>query len=209
MSEASEQPSSEEDLGKKLTQAYIEFDRALQAESDRGCALYAAAYIDVELMELLSASLVQHKDITQDLFKGTQQLSTFSSRISMAYYLGLISPEFRADLDILRRIRNDFAHSNQAVTFSTEAVANRCSRLATSFREQDASPRAKFTAAASTILAVIARLRVNAKPIPEKPREFFTGDQRAAHLDKVRAHAEKIAAAAGIDLSALEAKQSK
>ncbi len=69
------------------------FRKSLTSESDRGCALFAAAYLDVSLSDLLYVSLVGNKNIEKDLFEGTAPLSTFSSRIKLAYYLGLISQE--------------------------------------------------------------------------------------------------------------------
>jgi hypothetical protein len=65
------------------------FRKPLSAESDRGCALFAAAYLDSSLSDLLYVSLVAKKKIESDLFDGTNPLMTFSSRIKMAYYLGL------------------------------------------------------------------------------------------------------------------------
>jgi len=67
------------------------FRKALTAESDRGCALFAAAYLDASLSDFLYVSLVSNKSIEKDLFEGSAPLATFSSRIMMAYYLGLIS----------------------------------------------------------------------------------------------------------------------
>ena len=65
------------------------FGRAPAAESDRGCDLFAAGYLDKSLSDLLYVSLVSEKG----LFKGTAPLAKFSSRTKMAFYLGLI---FRA-----------------------------------------------------------------------------------------------------------------
>src|SRR4051794_30171075 len=93
------------------------FRKALTAESDRGCALFAAAYLDHSLSDVLYVSLVANKKIETDLFEGTAPLASFSSRIKMAYYLGLISQPCRRDLDIIRGIRNDFAHKLDADSF--------------------------------------------------------------------------------------------
>ena len=91
------------------------FRKALTSESDRGCVLLAAAYLDKSLSDLLYVSLVENKNIEKDLFDGTAPLATFSSRIKLAYYLGLISEACRRDLDTIRRIRNDFGHDPEMI----------------------------------------------------------------------------------------------
>src|SRR5690349_18522305 len=77
------------------------FRKALTSESDRGCALFAAAYLDVSLSDLLYVSFIESKNIETDLFKGTAPLSSFSSRIKLAFYMGLISKATRRDLDVI------------------------------------------------------------------------------------------------------------
>jgi hypothetical protein len=51
---------------------------------DRGCALFAAAYLDASLSDLLYVCLVSNESIETDLFEGTAPLATFSSRIKVA-----------------------------------------------------------------------------------------------------------------------------
>lgn len=134
---------------------FVNFRQALSKESDRGCALYAAAYLDRALSDLLYMSLVENKNIQQDLFDGTAPLASFSSRITLAYYLGKLSPSIRRDLNLIRKIRNDFAHTADSLTFETKKIANRCKHLQYSYHEADHHPRDHFTAAVCGILATI------------------------------------------------------
>jgi hypothetical protein len=47
----------------------------------------------------------------------------------MAYCLGLIGPHIRDDLDIVRGIRNDFAHGHREITFDEASIRDRCLNL--------------------------------------------------------------------------------
>lgn len=140
---------------KKQREEFIAFRSALTDESDRGCALFAAAYLDKALSDLLFLSLVEDKKIDKDLFEGTAPLSSFSARIKLAYYLGKISKVCRSDLDMIRGIRNEFAHHAEIISFDDQSIADRCRNLRFSYHEKVQKPRAHFTAAVSRILAIL------------------------------------------------------
>src|SRR5262249_17903825 len=138
------------------------------------------------LSDLLYLSLVEVKKIEEDLFEGTAPLASFSARIKLAFYLGLISAECRADLETIRRIRNDFAHKPDLISFDTQSIADRCRRLEFSYQLRESPPRAHFTAAVSGILAIIqgtALRSVAPKPKPDdrpSEKEKEAARQRAA-----------------------------
>ena len=160
---------------------FVAFRRALSEESDRGCALFAAAYLDAALESLFRSSVMEGKKIDEELFEGSSPLATFSGRIRLAYYLGKISAEFRADLETIRKIRNEFAHDASLLSFETQSIADRCRNLGFSYQEPSARPRAHFTAAASGLVATIHALTVQAKrPAPKS-------DDRPTDKDKLEA----------------------
>jgi mannitol operon repressor len=103
----------------------------LGEESDRAMAVLAAAYMDHLLGNLIiSVMTVEDKEVEDLLFDGPNApLGSFSSRINMAYCLGLLSRNQRKDLDIIRKVRNQFAHEFIGVSFDTEGIANRCREL--------------------------------------------------------------------------------
>jgi len=152
----------------KYAKRFSDFRKALTSESDRGCALFAAAYLDKSLSDLLYVSLVENKKIEEDLFKSQGPLSTFSARIKFAYYLGKISPSERRDLDVIRAIRNDFAHHAEEMTFDIQSVRDRCTNLVHQWHEASARPRGKFTAAVSGLLASIHAETFKAVALTEK-----------------------------------------
>ena len=105
------------------------FRRELSRESDRGAALYAAAHLDDLLHRLLLEFLVDDAGVSERLFSGTGGLATFSARTTLAYLLGLIPVSVRDDLNLIRKIRNDFAHSSRLVSFADAPIASRCREL--------------------------------------------------------------------------------
>lgn len=163
---------------KEKPDAFIAFRNELTQESDRGCALYAAAYLDKAISDLLSRSLVMNKEIEKDLFTGTAPLSSFSSRINFAYYLGKLSPSMRRDLNLIRKIRNDFAHSAEHLTFESEKIANRCKELQYSYHDANHRSRGHFTAAACGILATIEVTGLLAEAPKELPDKIPTDEAK-------------------------------
>lgn len=145
---------AKEFLKKKNDEVEV-FRSALSKETDRGCALFASSYIDKALSDLLYSALAYDKKIENDLFEGNAPLATFSARIKMAFYLGKISKVERQDLDLIRKIRNEFAHNADAIDFNKERIKNQCRELSFSYHEKDHRPRGHFTAACLGLLANI------------------------------------------------------
>jgi hypothetical protein len=157
------------------------FRKVLTAESDRGCALFAAAYLDASLSDLLYVSLVCDKSIENELFKGTAPLATFSSRITMAYYLGLISPACRRELDIIRAVRNGFAHNLDVISFTTPSVRDRCRSLAFSYHEKQNDPRDDFNASVLAMLAHIHAAILTTVPHTVRLEDTPSSEAKAEH----------------------------
>ena len=87
------------------------FLRASISETDRGRALVAASLIEEMLEEVLRAFLLENA-ATKYLFDTPNApFSTLSAKASASRALGLVSSaEFR-DIELVRKIRNAFAHS--------------------------------------------------------------------------------------------------
>ena len=87
-------------------------DELGKSTSDRSCVIVAAAYIDDLLgyiFKLFLSSPSSEKE-DKELFSGYGPLSNFSSKIVLSYRLGLISNYEYKTLQIIRKIRNLFAH---------------------------------------------------------------------------------------------------
>lgn len=92
-------PEKDSEYGLKA----ITFRKTLTSESDRGCVLMAAAYIDASLEELLEANLINDKPVTSKLFEFNGPFGTFSGKIDTAYSLGLIPKNVRKDIHLIRK----------------------------------------------------------------------------------------------------------
>ena len=104
----------------KLTQGLFE---TLKYQDDRGAVLSAASFAEELLGDLLAAFMLEGK-ASKDLLHGfSAPLGTFSTRIKMAYSLGLIDDTSRSALDRIRKLRNSFAHTWEAVSIEKSQVA--------------------------------------------------------------------------------------
>ena len=130
----------------------IDFRNNLSKESDRGVALMGTAYIDDRLAVLLKAYFVDDKKVIKLMFDFTGPLGTFSSRLNMAYSLGLMSKNIYTDCNILKKIRNDFAHVPSPINFDDEPIKSRCHALVTHGIDNHSRTKARFT---RTIMSVL------------------------------------------------------
>ncbi len=133
----------------------FQFRQSLTKETDRGCALMAAAYLDSEIEKLLSKHLVNNESIKREVFGYSRPLGAFSSRIDMAYLLGLIGPKVHRDLHLIRKVRNEFGHVPTPITFDDPSLASRCRELYHDSYGKEASPRDKFNRVVMGVLGII------------------------------------------------------
>ena len=103
----------------------------LQEKSMRSTIIICAATLDAQLEKLIKNILLQEKNTDGDIFEGGNAiLSTFSSKITLAYYLGLISEHERKTLDCIRKIRNKAAHEISILSGSvSDSINNMCLNL--------------------------------------------------------------------------------
>ncbi len=103
------------------------FSSRFRDESDRACIVLGAALIDAELERLYLRRLV---GIPVDLLRQGCVPRSLSGRIKMAHALGWISNDVLRDLELIRDIRNDFAHSSDfELSFEDSQTAARCEEL--------------------------------------------------------------------------------
>lgn len=110
-------------------QYFSGFLKEFQGETDRGAALVGAALLDRQLRDLLLSHFVDKKESAELLDGGTAPLGTFSSRIKASYCLGLVTELEHGELQIIRKVRNEFAHQTHGLTFLNEKVASLCGNL--------------------------------------------------------------------------------
>lgn len=119
----------------------LDLKKGLASETDRGCGLMVGAYLDELTKEFLAALFVNDKEAQKEFLRPDGPLGTFSSRIDLCYLLGQISALERRELHLLRKIRNEFAHSATSKDFSDMRILQRIKELKCTGLEDKADPR--------------------------------------------------------------------
>jgi hypothetical protein len=94
---------------------------------DRGAAVVLTAIVEKSLEHLIKRAL--RPEGVNDLFQFNGPMGTLSNKIAMAFSMRLIGEKTKHDLEIIRHLRNIFAHSRLPVTFETEQVKAACDHL--------------------------------------------------------------------------------
>ncbi|MEH2365082.1 MltR family transcriptional regulator [Nostoc sp.] len=159
----------------------------LNKSNDRACVIVGAVFLEIQLEQLLMNFLVDDKRKVGKLFDFNQPLGSFSSKISMAYCLGLIGSALFDDITIIRDIRNDCAHELQAIDFSNQSIADKCKNFKL-FRNvidhtgQPASTRDHFLSVVSLISIYLATEIEEA----QKEKRIIQGDLAISDEEIVR-----------------------
>ena len=101
-------------------------------ETDHIVALSGASAVDVALQDLFISRFVPlGGDKIADLFEDGRNgpLSSLSSKNRLGFAMGLYSADVYADIDLIRRVRNVFAHASKAVKFTQEDIYRECQKL--------------------------------------------------------------------------------
>jgi mannitol operon repressor len=155
--------------------AYNDLVDRFHDETDRAAGVLACAYLDAYLEDLLRTMWTKGKR-TDDLFHGQGALRSLSSKIALLYALGIVDDAAARDLDLIRKIRNHFAHDIWNATFDQSPVRDMCSeiRLVATGTQELTSPRERFLLGVAFLIGSIA---VSAK-VPDEFCERMTGVRR-------------------------------
>lgn len=92
-------------------QEWSSFFDELKSESDRGATILAGVWIESLLERKLATVFTEgDSDARRRLFDFNGPFSSFSSKILVAYCLGWINSDIHHDINLVRKIRNHFAH---------------------------------------------------------------------------------------------------
>jgi DNA-binding MltR family transcriptional regulator len=98
--------------------------RQLASESDRGAALIGCSLLEEDLDQLLRSKMSPNAEAKQidGLFSGFGPLATFSAKIAICHAFGFIDGDLFHDLEVIRKIRNKFAHEYTTKEFFDDAT---------------------------------------------------------------------------------------
>ncbi len=119
-------------MNRTSTPTFVEFKNmiaTISQESDRGSVLILSAWLDDGLSEFIKHHYI--KNDNDKLFNYPGPLGSFSAKIMMAYSFGWLEDDFYSDLNLIRKIRNDFAHSRGKITFESEKIKDRINEFKT------------------------------------------------------------------------------
>jgi DNA-binding MltR family transcriptional regulator len=99
-------------------EAYAAFMHEFVDESDRACVILASAEIELRFQQLFEKVLVTNSKLKKDLFDFRGPLGGFSSRVKLAFSMGLIDKEFFEVLEAFRAIRNEIVHKGSGASLA-------------------------------------------------------------------------------------------
>jgi hypothetical protein len=107
----------------------MKFLVVLGTESERSAVVLGAERVNVSLETNIKKFLLPCPDKHDPLFSSDGALGTFSRRIEVAHRLGLIDLKFKQALNLVRKLRNDFAHAITVESLQDGAHASRVAAL--------------------------------------------------------------------------------
>jgi hypothetical protein len=98
--------------------------------SDRSAAILGGAFVEHALEKAIIDRLpVNNQNTIEKLTARDGALNSFFSKTHLGYAMGLYGAEVADELDIIRTVRNLFAHSMKRLTFETKEVAEEIAKL--------------------------------------------------------------------------------
>lgn len=123
----------ESSLSEEVKVNIAEAALASVTETDRGLVIVSAATLHDRLVSLLKAFFEPQTDNREReidrLFQGYNPLGSFSACIDVAYALGLLTSDLTFKLNLIRRMRNIFAHESGPRNFNDPRIGNRLDAL--------------------------------------------------------------------------------
>lgn len=108
-------------------------------ETDRGAAVLAGSYFENHLGTYLE-SMVVDKTLIKQIFGTNGFLSTFSQRIDFAQAFGVLSKRDCERMNLVRKIRNHFAHHPKSASFTEQPVSDWVRQMAEKALDNEGKP---------------------------------------------------------------------
>ena len=134
--------------------------KEIRQASDRTAAIVLASWVERQLEQWIISVLPRHDPATVKKLVGRDgSLGSFYSKIELGYALALYDETTRDYLNIVRGIRNEFAHTPQAIDFETDEIRAEVAKLTVGSGKADpdlaafSEPRRKFSNACGMVVA--------------------------------------------------------
>ena len=101
------------------------FNSSLSEESDRARVIVVACWIEEFLkVKLMNEFSKGNAKARKELFSANGPFATFSAKINAAFCAGWIDSDVHHDIQIIRKLRNIFAHSYDPASLDEEEIRN-------------------------------------------------------------------------------------
>lgn len=103
------------------------FNQLCSEHNDRTLAIFGASMVERSIeLSLWTKFRYLNLEERRRLFGPEAPLSSFSSKIKIAYAMELCDRNISKELNLIREIRNAFAHSSKLLNFETKEVVDLC-----------------------------------------------------------------------------------
>ncbi|WP_172293411.1 hypothetical protein [Pseudoruegeria sp. HB172150] len=143
----------------------------LNKESARGAVLVATGFVEQQLRDVLVAYLRPGKSSKELLDNHNAPLGSLHARIEACYALRLIDDAIHDQLQIQRKVRNEFAHMRDA-SFEKDRIKDLCDNTSHNI-EMDLPRKEKFLMACAATMVLLEHIRMNAEQEPLKDISFI------------------------------------
>ncbi len=175
-----ETPEEESKKHEGMWKEFYSFIEDFNYETDRAAVILGAAKLDTQLNHLLKKVLVPITSKNDELFEGDSPLASLSAKTLLAYRLGLIDSKFTQALNLIRKIRNTFAHEGRDCKLDYGPESDRIRELRLIFSESKAfesikkryfpssyyTPSADFRTALAMVVVRMQAVIEYATPLP-------------------------------------------
>lgn len=103
----------------------------IDGASDRAAAIIAGSLVETRLTEAIKLHLLKIKSetIEKSLFRPSGPLGTFSTKIDLAFLMGILTERAYKELVTIKDVRNKFAHHIDIVDFRSHHIMDKCVNL--------------------------------------------------------------------------------
>lgn len=164
----------ETEKSKSLASFWSDFlQEEFNKETDRGAVVLTVSLFDNALTNLLKKHLAPVSASEDELFDGpTAPISTFSAKVQLSQRLGLISTRLARDLNLVRKMRNEFAHNVHGSSLDSGKIKDYLTTLIASSRiaERHGKYRKNFPAGVrGDFLATVGAILFRVQTLVESP----------------------------------------
>lgn len=100
-----------------------------QEKNDRGACILVVTNVENKLLNAIKHRLKVTDKYYEKIFGFNGPLGTFDNKIRMGYALEIFGDEMLENLNVIKSIRNAFAHSRLPINFDTPEVVSACELL--------------------------------------------------------------------------------